>query len=155
MGLEAAHYIHFCFLFSQLMSHSQGAFINSSACIVVIKRDQLHDHVILEARNYNKGGYLLVSHRNTFGIERQITVVTPIFLLCTRPCEWLFTYKDLLLDVHNSPVKWVPLSLLEGKDTEAQPLAQGPMECPYQGPASGPGYWTPHWCLASLFTTMV
>lgn len=71
-GLEADHHIHLCFLLSQLMSHSQGALIKpSSLHCCNQERDQLYDHMILEAKDDNKGSYLAVSRRNTSKQERQ------------------------------------------------------------------------------------
>lgn len=72
--------------------------------------------MILEAKNYNKGCYLLVSCKSTSELEQRLRVVTSAFLLWARLCEWLFTYKDLSQNVHNSPVKWVPSSLPDRKN---------------------------------------
>lgn len=64
-GLEADH-IHLRFLLSQLMSHIQGALIKpSSLHSCNQEREPLYDHMILEAKNGNKGSYLVASHRNT------------------------------------------------------------------------------------------
>lgn len=85
------------------------------------ERDQLYDHMILEAKNYNKGCYLLVSCKSTSELEQRLRAVTSAFLLRARLCEWLFTYKHLSQNVHNSPVKWVPSSLPARKNRGRAP----------------------------------